>query len=720
MATSKYWSLSGLMLTLAAAITPFEATWSQDAGFGVEEIIVTAQKRAESLQDVPISIVAVSAAALEKSGVTTLDALQRLAPGLTISAVGSGFVSYTYIRGGGTNQIDTGSDPSVAYFVDEVYVGGTAGLQFDLFDIERVEVLKGPQGTLFGRNAAVGAISVTTKRPSPDFGATADIQGGKYGDFALRGSATGPLSGNDNLSYRLSAGYKRRDAYTDNLAGTGDPGDVDSLGGRAQLQYEDDGLTVLLSADGLRARNGMTNQFISTANKSGLVSAAVIPTLPTNESFYRHYYNAVGHEDQDAASLTGRIEAETAIGTFTSISAYRRNTFDRVQDQDATLAPSFLLTSKEKDKTFSQEFRLAGEGEAYRWLTGLYYYHGRVDQNFLVNAGPAFPTAVVQNTFATDVGRITANSYAAFAQFTYDFTDDLALTLGGRYTKDKKRNVRSVKGFLAPAPFTVTPRDTWESFDPAVTLTFDISPDVMAYASYRQGYKSGGFQALLVATPALASTPFSPEKVDSYEVGFKSSALDRRFTLDSALFWTDITNQQILRITGTAVQTIDNAGATRTKGVDLSMALMPAPELRLDASMTYQEARFRVYQNGTVSYAGNAQLRSPDFTGAFSAEYTVALANQAELIWRAEYTRQSRVYFDAANTQVVGIFQPGFGLLNGRITYQPQNADWSVSAWAKNLGGTTYYRNVAPSGLTGLAVPGDPFTFGLSARVSLD
>lgn len=720
MTALKHWSLKGLTLTLATVVAPHGVSWSQDGSFGVEEIIVTAQKRAESLQDVPISIVAVSAAALEKSGVTTLDSLQRLAPGLTISAVGSGFVSYTYIRGGGTNQIDTGSDPSVAYFVDEVYVGGTAGLQFDLFDIERVEVLKGPQGTLFGRNAAVGAISVTTKRPASNFGATADIQGGKYGEFSLRGSATGPVTENENLTYRVSAGYKRRDAYTENLTGQGDPGDVDSLGGRAQLQYTGNSVTVLLSGDGLRTRNGMTNQFISTTNKSGLVSAAAILTLPTNESFYKHYYNAIGYEDQDAASFTGRIEADMDFGTLTSISAYRHNTFERVQDQDATLAPSFLLTSKEKDKTFSQELRLDGEGESYRWLTGLYYYHGRVDQNFLVNAGPAFPTPVVQNTFATDVGRITANSYAAFAQFTYDVSEDFGLTLGGRYTKDKKRNVRSVKGFLAPAPFTVMPRDTWESFDPAVTLTYDISPDIMTYASYRQGYKSGGFQALLVATPVLAAIPFSPEKVDSYEIGIKSSTLDRRFTLDAALFWTDITNQQILRITGTAVQTIDNAGATRTKGVDLSMALMPVPELRFDASMTYQEARFRVYQNGAVSYAGNSQLRSPDFTGAFSAEYTVALPNQADLIWRAEYTRQSRVYFDAANTQVEGIFQPGFGLANARVTYQPEDTGWSVSAWAKNIGGTKYYRNVAPSGLTGLAVPGDPFTFGLSARVSLD
>jgi iron complex outermembrane receptor protein len=501
---------------MAADATP------ADASTGIDEIVVTAQKRSENVQDVPISIVALTGAALQKSGVTTIDSLQHFAPGLSISSVGSGFVSYTYLRGSGTNQVDPGSDPSVAYFVDEVYIGGTAGLQFDLFDIDRVEVLKGPQGTLFGRNAAAGAISIVTKRPSATPTATADAEVGDYGYVTARGSVSGPFGGDDHWRYRLSGGYKRRGAFTENAAPGGeDPGKVDSYGARGQIEYAGDKLNFLLTAEGMEARNGMTNQFLSTANKSGLVSAAALATLPTDESFYRHYYNVAGHENQDLGAISARFDLHTDIGVITSISAYRDNSFDRLQDQDGTLADSFALYSHEHDKTFSQELRLASDFGRLHLISGLYYYYGQVHSHFTASAGPAFPTGIVQNHQAIDDSLITSKSYAAFSQATLDVTDQLSLTVGGRYTKDKKEDERSVKGFLAPAFYSVDPTADWHSFDPTVTVNYHIMPDVLAYASYRRGYKSGGFQSLFPATPAVASTPFEPEKVDSYEAGLK-------------------------------------------------------------------------------------------------------------------------------------------------------------------------------------------------------
>ena len=175
----------------------------------LQDIGVTAQKRSENLQDVPISITALSGADLENAGVYSVDALQHLAPGLSIAAVGSGYVSYTYIRGGGTNQQDPGSDPSVAYYVDEVYLGGSAGLQFDLFDIDHIEVLKGPQGTLFGRNAASGAISITTKQPSTSFEGSLEADLGNYDESRVKGSLSGPIASSENWLYRVSFIYDR-------------------------------------------------------------------------------------------------------------------------------------------------------------------------------------------------------------------------------------------------------------------------------------------------------------------------------------------------------------------------------------------------------------------------------------------------------------------------------------------------------------------------------
>jgi iron complex outermembrane receptor protein len=718
LATASFVGIVGASVAHAQSPAPQSAEAAESEG--VETIVVTAQKRAQNMQDVPISMVAVSGDAMVRAGVSNLDSLQHYAPGLTISNVGSGFVSYTYLRGAGTNQIDPGSDPSVAFFIDEVYIGGTAGLQFDLLDVDRVEVLKGPQGTLFGRNAAAGAISITTKRPGRDLAASFNASLGNYGNYSARGSMTGPLNETGELRFRLSAGYKHGDGYTRNLATDERVGKLSTLAGRAQLEWAGSDASFLLTVDGLRARNGMTNQFLSSANKSGLLNAAGIAALPPGESFYRHYYDVDGFERQDLVSVTGRFEWSTPIGELTSISAYRHNRFVRNQDQDGTIFNSYRLDSAERSKTFSQEIRLASDdkGSAINWLIGAYYYHGRVDAEYAARTGPNFPVAVAANNVGLDDSRITTDSYAAFGQLGWDLTEQLNITLGGRYTEDKKTDLRSVKGFLAATPYTVSPSAKWRAFTPAATLNYHVTPDILAYASYRKGFKSGGFQTLLPATAAIASVPFEPEKVDAYELGLKSSWWNDKLVVNAALFRSNIANQQILRITGTAAQTIDNAGATRTTGVDLSIAARPIPALRLNADLTYQHARFRRYLNGAVSYAGNTQLRSPDFTGSFSADYDISLGSAGQVTLRGEYNRRSEAFFDAANTTLPGLFQKGYGLGNAFVTYRPDRGNWDVALWVKNIGDTEYYRNIALSGATGLAVPGDPRTFGISFHIS--
>lgn len=718
-------SVAGLRvsgLVLASAIVSTAAAQERSAGT-IEEVTVTAQKRAENLQDVPISMVALPGDTLAKSGANTLDAVQHFAPGLTISAHGSGLVSYTYIRGAGSNLVDNGSDPSVAYFIDEVYVFGASGLQFDLIDLERVEVLKGPQGTLFGRNAAGGAISITTRRPSSTFGVSADLEAGNFDSVLARSSVTGPFSDDGRLLYRLSGSYKRRDGFTENLAGGDDPGTLDSLGGRAQLQFIGDSVELLLSLDALRSRNGMTNQFISTASSAAWVSPEAAATLPGGESYYRHYYNTDGFEEQDLHAITGRIDWDTTIGTLTSISGYRSSRFARLQDQDGTLAESFALESESDDDSFSQEVRFAADTGRLHWIAGLYYFHSRSEQDFSYNAGPAFPTAAVRNRSAADSRILTTDSTAVFGQAKYDLTPKLAVTLGGRYSYDDKEDTHTVRNFLAAAPYTVDPRADWSSFDPALTVDCHVTPDVMTYASYRQGYKSGGFQSTLVSTPALAAAPFDAEHVDSYEVGAKTAWADRRLTVDAALFWSDITDQQILRIIGPAQQIIDNAGATRTKGVDLNVVVKPIANFRVDAAATFQRARFERYQNGTIDLAGNHALRSPDFAGAFSAEYDIPLAGGADLTLRGEYAYQSTRYFVLGSDEpprVPGFYQPGYGLANARLSYTSSGGNWSVALWGRNLEDTRYLRNLGGSSGSGMGAPGDPRTYGVSFHWSLE
>ena len=690
-----------------------------DTVFVIEEISVTARKRTESVQDVPISLIAVGEQALLKSGAVTLDAVQQLAPGLTISTVGSSFTSYTYIRGAGTNVVDAGADPSVAYFVDEVYQAGAAGLQGDLLDVQRVEVLKGPQGTLFGRNAAAGAISIITNRPSPVTDVWASLEGGNYGQFAARAGATGPLTSNERWLFRIAGAHRQRNAITENPAGR-DPGDIDTWNGRGQLQYAGNYLTALLSVDHFRADNGMNSQFITTAIPFGLISPAAAAALPTDESFYRRYSNIDGFERQRTTGVTGRLEWDIGQITLTSVSGYRHNELSRLADQDGTLAESLSIDSEETDESFSQELRLSSDSGRLKWVLGGYYFQVETDRSDFIAVGPDFPIPPFIGLDGDYNLLLDTTSYAAFGQASFDITDELTLTAGGRYTYDRKKATQNTDP-IGPAPFFNLFLDPdWDSFDPMVSLEFKPSDRVLLYASFKQGFKSGGFQSL-PGSEAIAARAFDPEEVEAYEVGLKSQLFDNRVTFNLALFQTTMNDQQLQRVPSAGVTIIDNAGKTRTRGADFELTLYPLLGLNLSILGTLQEAEFQRYESGGSDFAGNRQLRSPDVSLYFLGEYTLPLgANRGDLSLHTDYSYQSRTFFDAANTRTEGAFQPAYGLLNARIGYTSPSGRWTASVLARNITDKEYLRNILLSGPTGLAVPGDPFTVTVSVGWSLN
>jgi len=687
---------------------------AQDAVTGVDEIIVTAQKRSENLQQVPISILAMDAEALEASGVATIDDVTRLAPGMSMSNVGSGFVSYTYIRGAGTNVIDSGADPSVAYFLDEVYLGGTAGLQFDLVDIARIEVLKGPQGTLFGRNAAAGAVHIITQDPAAALEAKASLTLADYGLINAQAGISGPLSADGVWRFRLSGGHRERDAFTENVSGL-DPGFIDTYSARAQLQYVTPNFMALLTGDYFTSDNGMTPHFLSTAFSGSILTPAAAAALPTGQTFYRRYYDTDGYEQQDTFAITGRMEWELGDTTLTSISAYRDNQFSRLQDQDGSAAAGYRLRSEEADRTFSQELRLSGDSDRLQWVLGLYYYHAETDRIDQVPTGSAFVVPALQNTNAIYDSDITIDSYAAFGQLTYYFTDALSATFGGRYTLDEKElDQTNTPRFGAPYNTLLTP--DWDSFDPAFTLSYQASPDVMVYFSARQGFKSGGFQSL-PATAAIAATIYNPERVVSYELGLRSRTFDNRLQVNASVFRAQIDDQQILRIPAPSVTFIDNAGETVTDGIDVSISAAVTPRFSIDWNTTLQAARYEVYACPTCTpaydFSGKQQIRSPDFMSSLIMEYTQPIG-VGDLRFRGDYFYQSEMFFDTANTRVDGYYQPSYGLLGARITFTPEQGNWDLSVFGKNLTDEEYFRNIVPVSGTGVGTPGDPMTVGVS------
>lgn len=706
---------------------------SQQNDASLQEIIVTAQKRSESAQSVPISIAAVSGATLAQSGAVNLENVQRLTPGLTISTIGTGWVSYTYIRGVGTSQVDPRADPSVAYFIDEVYLGGSSGLQFDLSDIERIEVLKGPQGTLFGRNTSGGAISIITKKPSDKFGLDFTADAGNYNLLAGRGSVTGPLTSDGSLRYRLSGSVRHRDPVTQNLGGGRDPGKVNTWGARGSLEYVGSDLTAQISADYFHSNYGMANTFLLTPCVAAPVNtcflsaggAAKVAANP-GQTFFRGYYDHPdGFERQRVWSVTGRLEWTLPFATLTSISAYRRNDFSRANDQDGSIADGYTWNTDELDRTFSQELRLAHTGDKFDWLAGLYYYNARTTREDFWTIGADIAIPPLRNTIYRDFSHITTESFAAFGQGTYHFTDEFSLSVGGRYTHDRKKDDRTVVlAIAAGGGYSVNPSNSWQSFDPAVTIEYKANQNFMLYGSYRRGFKSGGYQTVLQSSPVTASLPYNPEHVNSFEAGIKSEWFNRRLRVNIAGFHTQIKGQQVSRVdvSRSAAIIIDNAGTASANGVDLAISAQITRAFSIDWAATYQQARFDKYDTivGGVptSYAGNHQPRSPDFMLSAAANYVLPLGSWGSATVHGDWFHQSRVFFQAENFGVnpsgIDISQRKYDVFNARLTVAPSDGPWELSGWVKNIGDTHYCRNIANVGLSGLCSPGDPRTYGLT------
>jgi len=713
--------LMGASVGVLSSIGVAAAQDSSDAEVAprqLDTVIVTAQKVEESAQDVPISIDVIDSNTLEKTRVTTLRDLLELSSGLSISTTGNGFATFTYIRGAGSSVFSDDSDPSVAYFVDEVYVAGQSGLQPDLLDVERIEVLKGPQGTLFGRNASAGAISIIQKRPSETFEAWAAADIGSSELFAARGGFSGPLTSDGAWRYRVAGSHRQRNGFADTPFDR-DPGAIETFAGRAALEYDGENLNALFTGDFFTSDNAQTHLFLSSLffdpSLCSIIEVTACATLPVRgEDFFGTFTpNLEGFQTQDTYSLTSRIEWTLPFATLTSITGYRNSEFNRVQDQDTTEFDSFVFNNFVTNKSFSQELRLSSVGERFRWVAGLYYFDSNAIRNDRFDVGPVFPVPFLRGMSPDWNQDIDVTSYAVFGQATYEATDKLSLTVGGRYTRDEKTSNRRDRPFGFPVYYTLSLSPEFEAFDPMAAIDYKASENVLLYASFRQGFKSGGFQSL-PSSLAVAQVVFDPEKVKSYELGIKSQWLDNRLLVNAALFSVDITNQQLLRIPDFTATLTDNAGQSESNGIDITISALVSDRLRFDWNSTFQKARFVDYVSGVDDFSGNNQLRSPDVTTSLVGEYTHPIRGAGDLVFRGEHSYRSDIFFDPLNTTRAGSFQPSYSLVNARITFVPDNGNWDFSLWGKNLTDEQYFGSIALNGLDGLGAPADPLTFGAS------
>lgn len=722
--------LSALLLFLiapAGMLSPPASSAETDNATSkmIEEVVVTARKREESLQDTPISISAFSGEGLQARGITKLNDIQTLTPNLT-------FYNYTtqgastnnasvYIRGVGQADFAPTAESGVGLYVDGVYYGRSVGSTLDLIDLEQIEVLRGPQGTLFGRNTIGGALNITTRKPHEEFDGRVEASVGTDDKAELALFMNVPLA--DELYMNFSLMNKRQDGYVIKTTTGADLGDTDTTGARAGLLWEpNDNLEVRLAVDyssseqnglpivfdGVVFDDGSATGTINSAyaynvldgsSGTGLNGCDATPANPAgsldnpaclNDQFRGS--NSGNGADFSNTDIWGvALTVEQLLGeslTFKSITAYRDLDAHFTYDSDATPLPiNDFIEDILQQEQISQELQLLGSYDRVDWIVGLYYFQedGENINPVSLSFGPGGPTNILSG------GAFDNDSKAVFAQATTHITDKLDLTVGVRWTEDTKRFTpdQYVTSFAAPALWPVFFRlvplqeyeETFDAVTPMFNAAYDLTDGVLLYATYAEGFKSGGFtQRLAGPFPALPS--FEPEEVESYELGMKYASNDGTLTVNMAAFYMDYSDIQINVFLGIA-PTLDNAGSATVQGGEFELKWMFADSWFLEAAVGYTDAGYDEVDN-TTSLTGEEDFAfTPRWTGSAGLSKEFDLAANGNLVSRLDWSYRSRTEFGAENEP--GEFQSSYSLLNASLAWSSRDTTYDVIAGVRNL-----------------------------------
>lgn len=672
----------------------------------IDEIIVTARKRDENIQDVPISISAFSAADMESRSLNTLSDLGQFITNVSYfqnSQVGSGSAS-VFIRGVGQLNVHPTRDPGVGIYLDGVFLGRMQGVDLDLTDVARVEVLRGPQGTLFGKNTTGGAINTVTVKPDlEEFSGSAEATVGRFDRIDGALSLNVPLIPG-KLAAKLAASSRNRDGYGRQLDFSSgetlvETGSIDRLSSRGSLYWAaTEEVHVVLSFDYARHRETGTPrkivEFIDQPTTfvaqtyNNFVDPDYGPVFKTTNSF-DNFGNGVDGNDLDAKG--GSLVLSWNIGELNlkSISAYRDNDSFVALDPDGS-PHRFVHSAINFDfAQFSQELQLSGLAfnDRLNWLTGLFYFEEDNNQDsiseFAVEVFQATGREVAGND--RELTDTSSESIAVFGQGTFSINDKLSLTAGARYTDEKKTyeqsSVASLSG--APLPGIAKKRASFDAVTGRVGIEYRLNDDAMVYASLSEGFLSGGINIDTQSAP-----PFKPEKLTSYELGLKSDYFDKRLRLNMALFYSDYEDIQfsILRVVPGTVQPIrliGNAAEARIWGVEIDATVVPVEHMTLSLGIGHINAKYKESDPTSGITTDTDFARSPKWSATLSGSYQIPLGSFGDFRTYINYSYKSRVEHNIPNNPFFR--QSGYGLVNARLTWMAPGEDWEVSVFATNL-----------------------------------
>ncbi|HMP55401.1 MAG TPA: TonB-dependent receptor [Novosphingobium sp.] len=709
---------------------------SDETAANEREILVTAQRRSERLIDIPATLAALDSEALRAAGVVDISSVAPRVPGFYAGGFGSSRPQL-YLRGIGTRQFDPGSEASVGVFVDEGYLGRTGGVLGALKDIERIEVLKGPQGTLYGRNTIGGAINVISKSPTSDLDAEAEAGFGNFGRYDLFAAVSGPIAG-EAVKARAAGWRSYRRGYVTNLTSGKHAQGTDNFGGRLRLEINPaENVQIDLIGEIMRDDGpSFQGESVGTVpNPNSILLGTGVPLKSANP--FKQFYSANTEYDRNIDALTGKVDVGLGFGSLVSVTSYRKMSYFDFRDFDNTNLDVINQTTAERSKQFTQEVRLVSDrdgslsfGGVIDWIIGVYYYKDTSFHTDIFDFGvnTSNPGRIGQQD--ETIGNYKTKSYAAFGQLTAHFSDTLDLTVGARYSKDKKQS--SFQGKTTDAlPLVAVPyiqNNPWisfDSFDPKATLSFRPNRNLNIYASFSQGFKAGGYQ-FTPLTQSQAATVFRDEKLKSYEVGFKTSLMDRKVQINGALYRYDYDNIQVSRIVqlldGTTPSLISNAGKSRIEGGELDVTLEPIEGLMFNAAYAYTKARYLDYRvspaAGAADYSGTRMVRAPKHSVNFSGQYEFPVGEDSSLMLRGDVALLSTFFHEPGEgqltygTTIPFTREPSYAVANFRLAYRMGN--WKVSGWVNNAFDKLYRRTVH-------ALPGqvinyyaEPRTYGMT------
>nr|WP_314525630.1 TonB-dependent receptor [uncultured Brevundimonas sp.] len=652
----------------------------------VDDIVVTAQKRSERLQDVPVSISVLGAETLENKGVGNVAALNNLAPGLRVSNGDAAASPKIFIRGVGLSDFNPNASSGVGIYVDGVYIGSPLAQMAGFYDLAQLEVLRGPQGTLYGRNTNGGAINITTKRPSFEWAGDGRVEYASDNAVNLQGGVGGPII-KDVLAFRAAGQYVASDGATHDRVTDRDVNAIEYYGGRFSLLYTPRAdFSILASVNHFENHGDATAAqhralFPTTAAVTGpdglCLSSAYSSGLCTDLLGYVDTDNDIRAGDYGAATgkdkvrLNGAsVQIDWTLGNIdlVAISAYQNAKRNAFENTDSNPLRMIEINYRSQAESFSQELRLQSNDPAakLKWVVGAYFMDETIKdsatQDVLRDLRPLFispenPTGFSPENSVGEFGNPytqKTKSYALFGQADYKLTDRLIATAGLRWSSDDRNfDYRSEIDRGLATILTYKDSKTFSAWSGRLGLRYELSPDANIYATYNRGFKSGGFFGGL-ATSVEQLQPYDNEQLDAYEVGYKGQFWDRRARLNTSAFYYAYKDQQVFAQVlrnGLTVLVLDNAGDSTVYGAEIEGSVTPIDNLDISVGLSLLHAKYDEFISEGEDYSGHTLPQSPKATLNASVAYTWPLPSGGDIIANIDTSYSSKIYFDNSNRE---------------------------------------------------------------------